>query len=218
MWVWTLGWGEVRHDLVVGSCPISPADIDLIADNTGVSALLSLQTDDCRTALGIDYPVLEEHASSRRLLLLSAPIRDFDCEDQRRRLPEAVANLAGLLERGHRTYVHCTAGINRAPLVVLAYLTFMEEMPVPEAISLIQRARPEACPDWDAYYGCREDLLAPHRASVARRAWDLSQADPSATPDRNWLRAEEQILGETLGQRAWRRDGSIPPRLRSVSR
>jgi hypothetical protein len=161
MWVWTLSWGEVRHDLVIGSCPVLPADIDLIHDNAAVSALLSLQTDDCRAALGIDYRMLEEHASSRGLVLRNAPIRDFDAEDQRKRLPEAVATLRALLGGGHRTYVHCTAGINRAPLVVLAYLTFVEGMPVPEAIRLIQRGRPEAQPYWDAYYGCRQDLRAP---------------------------------------------------------
>lgn len=159
MWVWTLNWGEVRHDLVVGSCPVRAADIDRIHEGTGVSALLSLQTDDCRAALGIDYPMLEKQGSSRGLLMLNAPIRDFDGADQRMRLPQAVANLSELLRDGHRTYVHCTAGINRAPLVVLGYLTFTEGRSVPDAIGLIQRGRPEARPDWDAYYGCRDDLL-----------------------------------------------------------
>ncbi len=201
MWVWTLNWGEIRHDLVIGSCPIRPSDIDGICDNTGVSAVLSVQTDDCRTALGIDYNMLEEHASSRGLLLLNAPIRDFDAEDQRKRLPYAVGRLWALLARGHRTYIHCTAGINRAPLVALAYLTFLEGMAVPDAIALIQRGRPEASPYWDAYYGCREDALARHRATVALRAWNLSQANPGETPERNWFLAELEVLREAFRAR-----------------
>jgi dual specificity protein phosphatase-like protein len=198
MWVWTLNWGEIRHDLVIGSCPIHPSDIDRIYDNTGVSAVLSVQTDDCRAALGIDYRMLEERASSRGLLLLNAPIYDFDADDQRKRLPGAVAQLCKLLSGGHRTYLHCTAGINRAPLVALAYLTFVEGMALPDAFALIQRGRPEASPYWNAYSGCREDAIAPHRAAVAVRAWNFSQANPEETPDGNWFRAEQEILREAF--------------------
>ncbi len=175
MWVWTLNWGEIRHDLVIGSCPVRPADIDRIRDETGVDALLSVQTDECRAALGIDYRMLEEHASRRGLVLRNAPMRDFDGEDQRKRLPEAVAKLSELLGARHRTYVHCTAGINRAALVVLAYLTFVEGMAVPEAIALIHRGRPEASPYWDSYYGCRDDALARSGAELTR--------DPGAERD-----------------------------------
>ena len=198
MWVWTLNWGEIRHDLVIGSCPIRRTDLDQIHDNTGVSAVLSVQTDDCRSALGIAYQAREMHASKRGLLVLNAPIRDFDPEDQRKRLPYAVGRLRELLAAGHRTYVHCTAGINRAPLVALAYLTFVEGMAVPDANALILQGRAEASPYWDAYYGCREDSLAPHRAGVALRAWNLSQANPWETPDGNWFRAEQEILSEAF--------------------
>ncbi len=206
MWVWTLNWGEIRHDLVIGSCPIRPMDIDRICDNTDVSALLSLQTDDCRTGLGIEADVLEERASIRGLHVLHAPMRDFDAQDQRERLPRAVGRLRELLTGGHRTYVHCTAGINRAPLVVLAYLTFVEGVSLPDAVALIKRGRPEASPDWGAYHGCRQDALAPHRATVALRAWNHSQAGPEETPDANWFRAEQEVLSEACS--AWR--GDVP--------
>ena len=167
MWVWTLNWGEVRQDLVIGSCPVLPADVDRICDDACVSAVLSVQTDECRAALGIDYKLIEEHARRRGVLLYNEPIRDFDGEDQRRRLPSAVQRLSGLLAGGHRTYLHCTAGINRAPLVAVAYLTFVEGMAMQAATDLIQAGRPEARPYWDAYYGCREDALAPRRAGAA---------------------------------------------------
>jgi hypothetical protein len=168
MWVWSLNWGEIRQDLVIGSCPILPADIDRICDDTAVSAVLSVQTDQCRAALGIDSRLLEEHALRRGVLLDNVPIRDFDAEDQRKRLPSAIRRLSELLAEGRRTYIHCTAGINRAPLVVLGYLTFVEGMAVPDALSLIQQGRREASPYWDAYYGCREDVLAPYQAELIR--------------------------------------------------
>ncbi len=162
MWHWTLNWSEVRHDIVVGSCPTRPSDVDRIADEAGVDALLSLQTDDCRRALCIDGSALGLHATQRGLVAANVAIRDFDPAEQRRRLPEAVRTLDALLSKGHRTYVHCTAGINRAPLVVLAYLTFVEGMAPDAAMRLIHKARPEACPYWDAYRGCRDDALLAH--------------------------------------------------------
>ena len=41
-------------------------------------------------------------------------------------LPEAVRLLHLLLANGKRVYVHCTAGINRATLTVVGYLTFVK--------------------------------------------------------------------------------------------
>jgi protein-tyrosine phosphatase len=155
MWVWTLNWGEIRDDIVVGSCPSAPADIDRICEETGATALLSLQTDECRAALGIDHRAHLDHAARRGVLLVNAPMRDFDPLDQRDRLPDAVGALHRLLDEGHRTYVHCTAGINRGPLTVLGYLTFVEGMTVEDAMALILRGRPEASPYWEPYWACR---------------------------------------------------------------
>lgn len=53
---------------------------------------------------------------------------------------------------GRRTYVHCTAGINRANLSVLGFLTWVKGMEYDAALSLIKEARPQANPykvSWD---------------------------------------------------------------------
>lgn len=41
-------------------------------------------------------------------------------------LPEAVRLLHLLVTNGKRVYVHCTAGINRATLTTVGYLTFVK--------------------------------------------------------------------------------------------
>ena len=41
-------------------------------------------------------------------------------------LPEAVRLLHLLISSGKRVYVHCTAGINRATLTTVGYLTFLK--------------------------------------------------------------------------------------------
>jgi hypothetical protein len=202
MWAWTLNWGEIRNDILIGSCPIRPSDIDRICDETGADALVSLQTDECRAALGIHYELLVTHALSRSVFTVNAPMRDFDGEEQRKRLPDAVGKLCDALRRGHRTYVHCTAGINRGPLVVLAYLTFVEGIEVGEAMAMIHRGRPEASPYWSAYQGCRRDMLEAHRAAIALRAWHLSRDHPAETPESHWFRAEREVMSQVFVPKA----------------
>jgi hypothetical protein len=179
MWRWTLNWSEVREDIVVGSCPVRPEDLDRIRDAARASAVLSLQTDACHEAMGIDALALSAHARRRGLVAVNVPLRDFDVQAQRTGLPDAVRALGALLEGGHRAYVHCTAGVNRGPLVVLGYLTFVEGLGVDEALALIRRARPDAAPYRDAYDGCRTDLLVAARngatASGATDDADLLQ-------------------------------------------
>lgn len=194
MWTWTLNWSEIRHDILIGSCPMTVHDIDHIGGRTHVTALLSVQSDECRAALNIDYPMHRRHAVRRGLVMVNAPMRDFDPAEQRRRLPDAVRALHHLLAAGHNVYVHCTAGINRAPLTVLAYLTWVEGMSIEQAMQLIHRGRPEAAPYWDPYHHCRYDRVAEHRAAIERRAWELSQRFPANTPETNWLQAEKEVI------------------------
>lgn len=56
-------------------------------------------------------------------------------------LPEAVRLLHLLVTNGKRVYVHCTAGINRATLTTVGYLTFVKvcccALQLPEFASLL---------------------------------------------------------------------------------
>lgn len=198
MWNWTLNWNIVRHDLVIGSCPRSPDDLTTIQAQTQVSAILSLQHDECLEALEIDYPLHLRHSQALGLVMARCPLRDFDADDQRRGLPAAVRALHDLLRQGHRVYVHCTAGINRASLVILSYLTWIEGMQLEGAMDLLLHARPEVVPTWEAYHGCREDLTEAHEEHIRQRAFELSQEHPKRQPWEDWLRAEQEIRRRVL--------------------
>ena len=50
-----------------------------------------------------------------------AQIVDFDGQSLRRSLPRIVKTLQGALSAGGRVYVHCTAGLGRAPAVCIAW-------------------------------------------------------------------------------------------------
>ena len=44
-----------------------------------------------------------------------------------------MAELARLLDEGHRVYVHCTAGLGRAPAVIIAYMHWLAGMSLRDA-------------------------------------------------------------------------------------
>jgi hypothetical protein len=198
MATWPLNWNVVRHDLVVGSCPRELSDLDALRVETRVSAVLSLQHDECLEKQGIDYPRQVRYGRRIGLTMERCPLRDFDPDDQRRGLPAAVRGLWGLLRQGHRVYVHCTAGINRSPLVVLAHLTLVEGIGLEETITLLLRARPEVCPTWEAYHGCRQDWTARYADRIRQRAVELGRGSAPPAGSALWLQAERAIWREVL--------------------
>ena len=194
---WRLNWGVIRPDLLVGSGPREPSDLDVLQAEAGASALLSLQSDECLAKRGIDYPAQAHHGHALGLTMARVPLRDFDSEDQRRGLPAAVRALYGLLRQGHRVYVHCTVGLNRAPLVVLAYLTLVEGLNLEAARDLLRRARPGVFPSEEAYAGCCMDLAAQYGDRIRQRARELRQG--SALPEQEaWRLAKRAIWRQAL--------------------
>ena len=194
MWEWTLNWNQIREDLFIGSCPMTPADIERIRDESGATALLSLQSDDCRRAFGIDWDALRAYGEKLDLPMVNAPMLDFDPPDQRRNLPRAVGCLRDLLAAGHHVYLYCTAGCNRAPLTALGYLTFVEMQSAEAAMLLLREGRPQSDPSWEAYHGCRADLVNALRENIMVRAYYLSQQDPADDPQAHWHRAETETI------------------------
>ena len=194
---WPLNWNIVRHDLVVGSCPRTPSDLDALGVETRVSAVLSVQHDECLEKQEIDYPRQVRYGRRLGLTMERYPLRDFDPADQRRGLPAAVRALHGLLRQGHRVYVHCTVGLNRSPLVVLTYLTLVEGLSLEAARDLLRRARPGVFPSEEAYAGCCMDLATQYGDRSRQRARELRQG--SARPEQEaWRQAERAIWREVL--------------------
>lgn len=198
MWTWSLNWGEITPRIVIGTCPMTPADVRRVHTEASVSAVLSVQHDDCLTYWNIDYAQNRRAGEELGLRMARSPMRDFDIPDQRRRLPRAVAELARLQAEPHRTYVHCTAGLGRAPLTVLTYLILVERQDPEVAIQSILRGRPDAVPAWEAYHGCREDLVARYRQAIEVRAYVLSQEEVNNNADRDWSQAESEVLRQML--------------------
>lgn len=198
MWTWSLNWNEITPQIVVGTCPMTADDLTRLREEADISAVLCLQHDECLAYWGIDYSRLRRRAVEMALTLIRCPIRDFDIPDMRRRLPLAVATLASLQMARHRTYVHCTAGLGRSPLTVLGYLTLVECLDAEEAISRILAGRPDAIPAWEAYHGCRHDLVTRHRDAIDERAYQLFQQGVHGSAEADWRQAEAEVLRSEL--------------------
>ena len=196
-WRWSLNWSEVRSDLLIGSCPMAIDDVERIIADAGATAILSLQSKACRGAFAIDYDAHRACGEAAGVAMINAPMLDFDPPDQRRNLPTAVRALTALLAAGRRVCIHCTAGINRSPLVVLGYLSFIETME-PEALAYIREARPEAEPSWEAFVGARDDLVETLRPFIHVRAYYRHRQHPEQDPARNWLAAETDVIRQAL--------------------
>jgi predicted protein tyrosine phosphatase len=197
-WRWSLNWSEIRSDLLIGSCPMDLDDIERILGETKASAILSLQSDACRSAFAIDYETHRTYGEAAGAAMVNTAMLDFDPPDQRRALPAAVRALTALLAGGRRVYVHCTAGINRSPLVVLGYLAFVETMDPDKALGFIREARPEAEPSWEAFAGARADLVETLRPFIHVRAYYLHEQHPNREPAKNWLAAETDVIRQAF--------------------
>ena len=93
MWTWSLNWGQITPDIVIGTCPMDSDDLRRIHSETGISGVLSLQHDDCLAYWGIDYEMMYRSGTDLGLMMERCPIRDFDVPDMRRRLPAAISIL-----------------------------------------------------------------------------------------------------------------------------
>ena len=61
-WRWTLNWNFITPNIIVGSCPRSPGDIDRLVEEAGIDAILNLQSGLCFDALKIPFEAVRNRA------------------------------------------------------------------------------------------------------------------------------------------------------------
>lgn len=132
---------RILPHVLVGSCPAEPDDVARLKSDLGVTAVLSLQTDEDFDYLGIDWRGLEAAYRASAMQVRRVPVTDFNREELRRMLSECVEALDELLREGHTVLVHCTAGVNRSPSTVVAYLHWIEGLPLDEAVRVVTQRR-----------------------------------------------------------------------------
>jgi dual specificity protein phosphatase-like protein len=74
------------------------------------------------------------------------PVTDFDRLELLSKLPKCVVVLEQSLAAGNTLYEHCTAGVNRSPTVIVAYLHQTLKWPLEQALEHVLSCR-NCCPD-----------------------------------------------------------------------
>jgi atypical dual specificity phosphatase len=129
----------VEH-LYVGEYPTHD-DADWLHATLGVSAVVNLQDEMDLAAKFLRAAELQASYGNRGIAFHHVPIPDGDAV----KLVAALAGLVVLINNeilaGGCVYLHCNAGMNRAPSVAIAYLHAGQGMPFGEACKLVKARR-----------------------------------------------------------------------------
>ncbi|BBM99425.1 hypothetical protein MPTK1_1g21210 [Marchantia polymorpha subsp. ruderalis] len=166
-----MNYAHVLPDLIVGSCLQTPADVDRLKE-AGVGTIFCLQQDPDLAYFSVDIEAIINHAKEvDGIEHIRAQIRDFDPYDLRQRLPQVIATLYQATKKNEGTaYVHCTAGLGRAPAVALTYMYWIRGYDLFEANAMLQKVR--TChPKLDSIKAATADLLTGNSKEKVKLAW-----------------------------------------------
>ena len=120
---------------------IRPDDVPFLC-RLGISTVISMQSDQDLRNLGISVRILQDTLARSGIRLFRIPTVDFDPRALSATIAEAVETLEKALEPDRaRVYVHCTAGVNRGPSVVAAYLMKTLRFSALEACAYLKNRR-----------------------------------------------------------------------------
>lgn len=124
---------DLDAELAVGSAVTGPEDIAQLTQH-GVQAVVNLQSDEDLKSRGLDWAVLWQIYLRAGLKVTRVPIIDFDPGDLGRHLSAAVLAVDKHRAKGRKVYVHCNAGMNRSPSVVIAWIAKHRGASLEEAV------------------------------------------------------------------------------------
>lgn len=150
---------QVTEHIYVGSCVQTEADVHALSNNTGITAVLNLQCESERENWGIDSQAINTAFHQNNFVVVNCPIREVDSVDLRRKLPFSVGVLYRLLRRNHRVFVTCTTGLDRSPACVIAYLHWIQDVVLQEALNFVTSLHP-CVPDRPALVWATWDVIA----------------------------------------------------------
>jgi len=131
---------EIAPGLLVGEFP-RPEDIAWLKSEFAVTAIHNLQDDEDLALNGLRERELTEACRKSGLKFVRTQIQDGSADAMAERLEHTLDALAELVNSGERVYLHCNAGLNRAPTLAIAYLRAHGEMSLDEACAHVKARR-----------------------------------------------------------------------------
>jgi protein-tyrosine phosphatase len=126
--------------LLIGEYPRQD-DVVWLRDTFEISAVHNLQDDEDLRVNGLDIEALRREYEAHAIQLLRTPIQDGSADAMGERLEAALNDLHSLISGGRRVYLHCNAGLNRAPTLAIAYLRGFRKMSLDEAVAYVKKRR-----------------------------------------------------------------------------
>jgi predicted protein tyrosine phosphatase len=185
-----------------GPQPLTPDHVRALVGEHGVTHILSLQEEGDAARWGVDLRAVVRAAEEAGIRHVRVPARDFDPGSLRVALPAA----AGALEAAHRAsapidgrvFVHCTAGLGRAPAACIAHAMWFRGLDLEAAYAALTAVRP-CGPNREAIRGATYDLayvpgVTPRFSQLPPHAFtDLSPAERESVRARARRSAEGLI-------------------------
>lgn len=157
----------ITDNLIVGSQPQKPEDIDHLKREENVAYILNLQQDKDVEFWGIDLKSIIKRCRELGIRHMRRPARDFDPDSLRSELPKAASSLEWAISEGKgKVYVHCTAGLGRAPAVAITYMFWFCGMNLNTAYDTLTSERP----------------CGPNKRAIRGATYDLAKNDPWKEP------------------------------------
>ncbi|XP_050209688.1 phosphoglucan phosphatase LSF2, chloroplastic isoform X2 [Mercurialis annua] len=157
----------ITNNLIVGSQPQKSEDIDHLKNEENVAYILNLQQDSDVEFWDIDLQSIRKRCQELGVRHMRRPAKDFDPNSLRNILPKAVSSLEWAISEGKgRVYVHCTAGLGRAPAVAIAYMFWFCSMNLNSAYDELTSKRP----------------CGPNKRAIQGATYDLAKNDPWKEP------------------------------------
>lgn len=126
--------------LLVGEYP-APEDAEWLRRTHGVTAVVSLQDDADIASKGLRVEHLVSAYADQGMRFHRLPVTDCDTEMLAIRLDAIVTLLDALQRDGACVYLHCNAGMNRAPTAAIAYLHRCHGLSLTAARDLVKLRR-----------------------------------------------------------------------------
>ena len=112
----------------LGPYPQTPEDIEKLV-KSGINGVFNVQTDGDLRFRGVNQGLMMKRYKEQGIHAVHFPIVDFNEHDLSSKLFEAAKILNEIINhKGLNVYVHCTAGMGRAPASVLAYLCLFKKV------------------------------------------------------------------------------------------
>ena len=145
-----LGGGAVRPSaprldtivpgLIVGEYP-NVADVAWLAESHGVTAVVCLQDDADLASKRLRLDDLRAAYDAAGIAFDHVPVPDGDPDFLADRLPMVVEIVRAHIEAGATVYLHCNAGMNRAPTAAIAYVHRHHGLALADAVELVKSRR-----------------------------------------------------------------------------